>query len=252
MNEVSTSALLGTWLGVFLTLCVLSFLYKDNPFYRLAEHLFVGVSTGYVTVRQFFDTLLPNLIAPLLSGLSGRAFFPQAYVSWWPIHFVGAAFCVLMFARYSKRFSYLSRWPLALVVGAFAGINIVGYASGDLVQQIDASMVSLDAPVAVAIERVIVTIGFITTLLYFFFSKAHTGALGVAAKVGIWFMMIAFGASFGYTAMGRVALLFRRAQYLRNEDGPGGAWPVGVLAVGMIGALLVWERRRRREAGKTS
>ena len=39
--------ILGAWIAVFLTLAIFSFLYKDNAFYKIAEHLFVGVSAGY-------------------------------------------------------------------------------------------------------------------------------------------------------------------------------------------------------------
>ena len=35
------------WVGALLTLMILSFLYRDNPFYRFAESLFVGVSAAY-------------------------------------------------------------------------------------------------------------------------------------------------------------------------------------------------------------
>ena len=35
-----------TWIAAFLTLCVFSFLYRENPFYRFAEHLFVGSAAG--------------------------------------------------------------------------------------------------------------------------------------------------------------------------------------------------------------
>jgi len=35
---------IGTWVAAFLTLSIFSFLYKDNPFYKFAEHLMVGVS----------------------------------------------------------------------------------------------------------------------------------------------------------------------------------------------------------------
>ena len=37
----------GIWLGAFFTLSIFSFLYKDNPFYKLAEQIFVGLSAGY-------------------------------------------------------------------------------------------------------------------------------------------------------------------------------------------------------------
>ena len=40
--------LIGYWLGIFLTLAILSFLYKDNPIYKLAEHLFVDIDYSEV------------------------------------------------------------------------------------------------------------------------------------------------------------------------------------------------------------
>ena len=40
---MSSTAILGGWIAVFLTLGIFSYLYKDNPFYKIAEHLFVGV-----------------------------------------------------------------------------------------------------------------------------------------------------------------------------------------------------------------
>ena len=53
--------MVGYWLGIFLTFCILSFLYKDNPIYKLAEHLFVGVSIGYVVINEYYNTLRPKL-----------------------------------------------------------------------------------------------------------------------------------------------------------------------------------------------
>ncbi|GAI60092.1 unnamed protein product, partial [marine sediment metagenome] len=35
------------WIAAILTLSIYSFLYRDNIFYKFAEHLFVGVSVGY-------------------------------------------------------------------------------------------------------------------------------------------------------------------------------------------------------------
>ena len=36
--------IIGAWLAAFLTLSILSFLYKENPLFKAAEHLFVGTS----------------------------------------------------------------------------------------------------------------------------------------------------------------------------------------------------------------
>jgi hypothetical protein len=43
----------GIWVAAFLTICIFSFLYEDNPFYKFAEHLFVGVSAGYFMATTF-------------------------------------------------------------------------------------------------------------------------------------------------------------------------------------------------------
>jgi hypothetical protein len=63
----------------------------------------------------------------------------------------------------------------------------------------------------------IVVLGVVSTLIYFYFSKEHVGVLGVTARVGIWFIMIAFGAHFGYTVMGRISLLIGRVYFLYHD-----------------------------------
>jgi hypothetical protein len=64
---------------------------------------------------------------------------------------------------------------------------------------------------------VIVLVGVASILVYFYFSAPHTGILGRISQVGITFLMIGFGASFGYTVMGRVSLLIGRFQFLFQE-----------------------------------
>ena len=49
---------------------------------------------------------------------------------------------------------------------------------------------------------------------YFYFSREHKGVLKVTSRIGIVFIMIGFGAAFGYTVMGRISLLIGRLQYL--------------------------------------
>ena len=57
----------------------------------------------------------------------------------------------------------------------------------------------------------------ITTLSYFFFSREQKGLLRVSANIGVWFIMIGFGASFGNTVMGRISLLIGRVQFLLTD-----------------------------------
>ena len=61
----AASVSIWVWVNAFLTLCILSFLYKDNPFFRFAESLFAGMSLCYYIGIVTVQTLQPNLIAPL-------------------------------------------------------------------------------------------------------------------------------------------------------------------------------------------
>ena len=193
---------IGIWFGAFLTLCIFSFLYKDNPFYKLAEHLFVGISAGYWATLEYHNVFRPNLWDPLTR--EGRLLLIVPFI-------LG----LLLFSRFTKKYSWLSRWPMALIIGIYAGITIVGYGSGDLILQIQANLLPLWTDNwLTSVNNILLTVGVITGLIYFFFSKEHKGALGVGSKIGIWFLMISFGASFGYTVMSRMSLLIGRVYFL--------------------------------------
>ena len=49
----------GVWIAALLTLFIFSFLYKDNPFYKFAEHLFVGISAGYYVILELWSVIWP-------------------------------------------------------------------------------------------------------------------------------------------------------------------------------------------------
>jgi len=68
-----------------------------------------------------------------------------------------------------------------------------------------------------AVSGPLMIVGVICTLTYFFFSTEHKGFVGGVAKAGIVFLMIGFGASFGYTVMARVSLLIGRLQFLLRD-----------------------------------
>ena len=64
-GSIETSGLIGIWCVVLLTFSIFSYLYGDNPFYKAAEHIFVGVSAGYIFTITFWDTIWPNLFGRL-------------------------------------------------------------------------------------------------------------------------------------------------------------------------------------------
>jgi hypothetical protein len=66
-------------------------------------------------------------------------------------------------------------------------------------------------------NAIVFTIGLLTSLLFFFYSREHKGALGVFARTGVVFLMVSFGAGYGYTVMSRLSLLIGRFQFLLND-----------------------------------
>jgi hypothetical protein len=188
-------------MAALLTIAIFSFLYKDNPVYKFAEHVFVGIAAGYVVAIEYQNVFLPNLWRPLTQG---------HYVLIMPF-----VLGVLMFSRFTSRFNWLSRWAIGLMVGTFSGLAIIGFAQGDLVAQIQANMVPLKAHSLIdTFSNVMIVVGLLASLVYFFFSKEHKGALGASARLGIWFLMVSFGASYGFTVMARISLLIGRLLFL--------------------------------------
>ena len=199
----------GVWIAAMLTLFIFSFLYKDNPLYKFAEHLFVGVSAGYIVVQQFWQVLYPNLIEPLTKPDT-----PDPWKFW-----IGGILCVLLFTRFFANASWLSRFAIAVIIGVYAGAKTTGFAQAEVVAQVQATMLPLFDPahIGASINNIVLVVGVLCTLVFFFFSTEHKGPVGGAAKLGIWYLMVSFGAAYGFTVMSRISLLIGRFQFLLDN-----------------------------------
>ena len=224
---------IGLWLAAFFTLAIFSFLYADNPFYKIAESLVVGVSAAYWGVIGFWDTLVPKMFGALTPGLV-KSLVQPSLVAPEMLQQISMVFAlilgVMMLWRLLPRGGWISAWPLAFIVGVTAGLKIVSHVESDLMAQAAATMKPLVVSVTDAsgatnmwdswwasVANVLLVVGVICCLAYFFFSVEHKGVVGGAARVGIWYLMITFGASFGFTVMGRIALLAARVEFLFDD-----------------------------------
>ncbi len=207
------------WIGAFITLCCFSFLYKDNPFYRFAESLFVGVSAGYyLSVVYFHQVLRPNLLAKLWPAFFNAGEAAKAAPDYWLI-IPGILGC-LMLLRFSQKLAWVSRFTVAFVMGVSTGLVIVTSTQQYLIPQIAKAIkpIIVTGQLWQSFSNFVLVIGTIACLFYFFFSTEHRGPVyGNLAKIGIWFLMISFGASFGATVMGRISLLIGRLSFLLKD-----------------------------------
>lgn len=207
---------LGIWIAAGLTLAILSFLYKDNPLYKFAEHLYVGVSAGYWVIYIWAFDVKPMLLDEFLS---------QTGMEKW-ILLIPAAFGIMMIMRWFPKTAWMSRWPIAFTVGIAAGLALTAQVQGYIVPQIQATLLPLvaftgDAVVNIgrSFNNIVLFVGVVCSILYFYFSREHKGALKVGSRIGIIFLMIGFGASFGYTVMARISLLIGRLTFLLSVFG---------------------------------
>ncbi len=209
-----TGALTANWegLGVIvaagLTLALYSFLYRDNPLFKFAEHVYVGIAAGYTFGQVWYPTLYGEIIITFF-GLDA-----SGTIDWWLI--VPTLLGLLMLTRFSRRFGWPSRIAFAFFVGLGAGFSIPRTISAALLAQIEPTLKPLSWSLE-GLNLLIILIGVVTVLIYFFFSVEHTGAIGTASRVGIWFLMVSFGASFGYTIMARLSLLIGRVGFLLED-----------------------------------
>jgi len=222
----------GIWLAAYLTLAIFSFLYADNPLYKLVEYIFMGVSAGYWIAYQFNNVLLPNMIAPIMKG-PGDAVGAGAAAWYYAQYIIPGLLGVIMLMRLVPKIGWISRWSLGFIVGVTSGITIYATIQAQIIDQLRATMKALvpsaahaasagiQAANAVPLSDVIgnwtLVLGVVCGLFYFYFSKEHTGFFGKMSRVGIWFLMVSFGASFGYTVMARISLLIGRVSFLIFE-----------------------------------
>ncbi|MAC75455.1 MAG: hypothetical protein CMJ22_07735 [Phycisphaerae bacterium] len=222
---------IGLWLAALFTLAIFSFLYKDNALYKLAESTVVGVSAGYWMVIGLWDMIVPNLFGKLLPGFVQGNLIPglsAAGPNW--AYLVPLIFGLMLLMRLAPKGQFFSLWTLAFIVGTTAALRMVAYIEGDFLSQINATVTPLYQQVVNAdgtvngyssfwasVRQITLVVGVLACLTYFFFSVEHKGAVGKVARLGIWFLMITFGAAFGFTVMGRIALLAARFEFLFDD-----------------------------------
>jgi len=323
------ATIFGVWFAAGLTIAIYSFLYKDNPFYKLAEHIYIGASTGYLIVIAWRDALEPLLFNPLTQNPQG----------WEYLVIVPGLLGIMMFTRFFKKVAWMSRISLAYIIGWGSGVAAPVVIQGFIIRHTGSTIMpifnqnSFDLTSVSSIVFLLFAVGFsgyliyavqkdqyadfdtgrrlliilgtilsillffvssvffanvtpgdvwnyfihgdtsrivelkasleafmttfynlsiivgvISVLFYFFYSIEHKKALKGVAKTGILYLMVFFGAAFGYTVMGRVSLAIGRMRFLVNDwvrESTLSQWGVGIIVFILIALFLLWQERTR-------
>lgn len=191
---------IGLWTGWVLMLTIYSYpLYKENPVYRFSEHMYIAIMLA-VSLITNFNYVMRTCITPLMQG-NITMIIPLI---------VG----IMIYAMLIPDYRWVSRYPVALLVGAGFGLGIRG-TIGPNIQ--DAIISTITAPSGGGIMEWInflyIAVGLICSLMYFLLTYEHSGPLQAPTRIGRLFIMIALGAYFGNTVLFRFTMLTGRAQF---------------------------------------
>ena len=191
---------IGLWVGWLLMLMIYSLpLYKENTTYRFAEYLYVGIALA-ITVITNFAYVVGVAINPLLDGEI--------------LMIVPLVLGCLMFTMLIPEYRWLSRYPIALLVGAGFGLGIRGTIGPNLQDAIISTITAPTEGGALAwFNFAYIAVGLICSIMYFLLTIEQTGALKAPTRIGRLFIMIGLGGYFGNTVLFRFTMLTGRAQF---------------------------------------
>src|SRR5450756_1151194 len=199
--QLSTS--FAVWLTAGMTLAIYSGVYKENPFYRLVEHIYVGVSAGNGVVATIDNYIRPTIQIDIAKNGTWTYLIPI---------FIG----LFVYARYSKnrKINWLSRIPLAFWVGIGSAVVITKTFKANFISQITATFLpAVTNDPLTMFNNILMIVGVISVLSYFFFTFEMPRPLKVIPKFGRYIMMIGFGAAYGNTVLSRISVLLGRLQF---------------------------------------
>jgi hypothetical protein len=208
-------------IGFLLTLMVFSYLVGDNPLFRIAVYLFIGVSSGYAATVVVNSVLIPRL------GLLRANDVNQLILAVIPL-----LFGVTLLAKLSPRISWIGNFAMAVLVGVGAAVAIGGALLGTLMPQLGAAIGTFDVRsaetgLAVAsklLQGVVMLGGTVITLASFHFSagraadgtpKRHPIIEGIA-WVGRLFIAITFGVLFAGVYVSALTAMIERLSFVVN------------------------------------
>jgi hypothetical protein len=222
-------ALIGPVVAMLLTIMVLSYLIGDNPLFRMASHLFIGVAAGYAGALAARSVLWPGLVQPILQAGVGGLIQPSAVLTL----IVPALLALLLLLKVLPGASRLGTFSTAFLVGVGAAVVVGGAITGTLIPQSLAAMGTLNPAVVspqtgeTGLERVlnviIVLVGTLSTLAYFRFTmrKKPAGSASPIAlagralsALGRAFIALAFGVMYAGALSGTLLILAQRIQFL--------------------------------------
>jgi hypothetical protein len=201
--------LIGFLVGLILTIFVFSYLLGDNPLYRLAVHLLVGVAAAYAAVIAVRELLLPVFNEALASN------DPASWL-WLALPLL---LSVLLLLKFFQPTAWLGNNTVAALMGIGAAVALTGALAGTLLPQISGG--SYGGPIMTLATAVLT----ICTLFYFHFTGRVSADGRVIlpiwqkypALVGQFVLTVTFAVIFAALFNTSLILLASRLRYFADQ-----------------------------------
>lgn len=214
MNGLETLLIM---LSTTLILMTYTILYRENPAFRLAEHIMVGATVGHAVVLAVFqvrDLAWTKFYRGVTMGDAGSL-----------ISLIPIILGVLLYFQFSSRYRYISRLSIAVMLAVGIALSIRGLLSVNVIGQIKGALTPLRT-----VESVAYLIGVISVLLYFVYEERASRIVGPLPKIGRYVLMLTMGAYFANAIMGRLSIVIGTLNQILVPP----AWyliPIALLAV---------------------
>jgi hypothetical protein len=194
----------GIWMAAVMTIFIYSFVYKENPAFRWAEHTLIGLTAGIYTVYGA-ENIQKLVITPIIEGESGSI-----------LMLIPLALGLLLFTRWTRNYYHLSRWMMAMLIASAVAAGMVSSAQTRIMVAIVETFPTFTSATA-TFNEIVMLIAVVTTILFFTYTREHTGVLGKIAYVGRFMLMLALGINFGNAFSSRMGYIIGRLNFLLIE-----------------------------------
>jgi len=171
---------LTAWIAVTLWFMVASWTYKYIALFKIATVASVagGAANG---ILVNFNGVWQKAILPILDGSKVWLIIP-------------IILGIMLAGVFDTKYAWLTRFPTVLMMGVSIGAMITGVMSAQIIGQIADTVKGLSTNTGWAmINSLLVLVGVVCSILYFTYSKEHTGLLGKVTRIGRYFLLASLG-----------------------------------------------------------
>lgn len=191
---------ISVWIKAITAIMIYSFFVRENKLFRFVEYTAIAATSAVWTVNSL-RLIMSSGVNSILGGNIAMII---------PL-LIGA----LWLARYTKDNRWLTRYPIAIMLGVGFGIALPTTAKALIIDQIvDTIAISFTTPWD-TLRQIIILVSVITTLYYFVFTREpKTGIEKGIRKYARWAIYIGAGGIFGASLAEEVEVFLGALMFL--------------------------------------